>query len=81
MNATRYRRIPELSEVAFSVSRVFASSGLFYDLIGMEGAIAELDRPFASIIGLQPRAMERVLTSVVQSSSQSPAAFRPFTAP
>lgn len=48
-------------------------------LLGMVGAIAELDRPFASIIGLQPRAMESVLTSVVQSSTQSSAALRPCT--
>jgi hypothetical protein len=46
-------------------------------LIAMVGALAELDRPFASVIGLQPRAMESVLTSVVQSSSQSVAVFRP----
>jgi hypothetical protein len=46
-------------------------------LIGMVGAIAELDRPFASVIGLQPRAMESVLTSVVQSSTQSATVFRP----
>jgi hypothetical protein len=45
-------------------------------LIAMVGALAELDRPFASVIGLQPRAMESVLTSVVQSSTQSPAVFR-----
>ena len=44
-------------------------------LIGMVGAIAELDRPFASISGLQPRAMESVLTSVVQSSTGSPIVF------
>jgi len=48
-------------------------------LIGMVGALAELDRPFASVIGLQPRAMESVLTSVVQSSTQSAAVFRPCT--
>ena len=48
-------------------------------LIGMVGAIAELDRPFASIIGLQPRAMESVLTSVVQSSTQSTAVLGPCT--
>ncbi len=48
-------------------------------LVGMVGSLAELDRPFASVIGLQPRAMESVLTSVVQSSSQSPAVFRPCT--
>jgi hypothetical protein len=41
------------------------------------GAFAELDRPFASVIGLHPRAMESVLTSVVQSSKQSPTVFRP----
>jgi hypothetical protein len=49
-------------------------------LIGMVGAIAELDRPFGAVIGLQPRAMESVLTSVVQSSTNSAAAFRPCTA-
>ena len=38
-------------------------------LLAMVGAIAELDRPFASVIGLEPRAMESVLTSVVQSST------------
>jgi hypothetical protein len=48
-------------------------------LVAMVGALAELDRPFASIIGLQPRAMESVLTSVVQSSSSSPAVFKPCT--
>ena len=48
-------------------------------LLGMVGAIAELDRPFASLIGLQPRAMESVLTSVVQSSAQSATALRPCT--
>ena len=37
-------------------------------LLSMVGALAELDRPFASNIGLQPRAMESVLTNVVQSS-------------
>jgi hypothetical protein len=46
-------------------------------LIAMVGALAELDRPFASIIGLEPRAMESVLTSVVQSSTLSPAVLRP----
>jgi hypothetical protein len=48
-------------------------------LIAMVGALAELDRPFASLIGLQPHAMESVLTSVVQSSTQSPVVFRPCT--
>jgi hypothetical protein len=48
-------------------------------LIAMVGALAELDRPFASVIGLQPRAMESVLTSVVQSSAQSQAVFRACT--
>jgi hypothetical protein len=46
-------------------------------LIAMVGALAELDRPFASTIGLEPRAMESVLTSVVQSSALSPAVLRP----
>ena len=45
-------------------------------LVSMVGALAELDRPFASVIGLQPRAMESVLTSVVQSSKASPTVFR-----
>jgi hypothetical protein len=48
-------------------------------LIAMVGALAELDRPFASVIGLQPRAMESVLTSVVQSSTQSAAVLRACT--
>jgi hypothetical protein len=46
-------------------------------LLAMVGAIAELDRPFASLIGLQPRSMEAVLTSVVQSSSGGRAALAP----
>jgi Protein of unknown function (DUF4239) len=50
-------------------------------LVAMIGAIAELDRPFARIIGQQPRAMETVLTNVVQSSSGSAAALRPCTDP
>lgn len=50
-------------------------------LVSMVGAIAELDRPFGSLIGLQPRAMESVLTNVVQSSSQAAAALRPCTPP
>jgi len=50
-------------------------------LLAMVGAIAELDRPFASVIGLQPRAMESVLTSVVESSSNSAAALRPCAPP
>jgi hypothetical protein len=48
-------------------------------LIAMVGALAELDRPFASVIGLQPHGMESVLTSVVQSSSNSAGALRPCT--
>ncbi len=40
-------------------------------LVAMVGAIAELDRPFAPIIGLKPSAMESVLTSVVLSSTQT----------
>ena len=50
-------------------------------LLAMVGAIAELDRPFASIIGLQPRAVDATLTSVVQSSGNSEAALRPCTLP
>jgi len=50
-------------------------------LLAMVGAIAELDRPFASIIGLQPRAVEATLTSVVQSSGNQQAALRPCTLP
>ncbi len=50
-------------------------------LLGMVGAIAELDRPFASIIGLQPRAIEATLTSVVQSSGNAGAALRPCALP
>ena len=46
-------------------------------LLAMVGAIAELDRPFASLIGLQPRAMESVLSSVVQSSSGGATALKP----
>lgn len=46
-------------------------------LLAMVGAIAELDRPFASLIGLQPRSMEAVLTSVVQSSSGGSVALTP----
>jgi hypothetical protein len=46
-------------------------------LVAMVGAIAELDRPFAPVIGLKPSAMESVLTSVVQSSTQSAAALAP----
>lgn len=46
-------------------------------LVAMVGAIAELDRPFAPTIGLKPSAMESVLTSVVQSSTQSAAALAP----
>jgi hypothetical protein len=46
-------------------------------LVAMVGAIAELDRPFAPVIGLKPAAMESVLTSVVQSSTQSAAALAP----
>jgi hypothetical protein len=56
------------------IAALLASPAL---LVAMVGALAELDRPFASIIGLQPRAMDSVLTSVVQSSNQSPAVFRP----
>ena len=48
-------------------------------LLAMVGAIAELDRPYASLIGLQPRAMESVLGSVVQSSSGGAVALRPCT--
>jgi hypothetical protein len=40
-------------------------------LLSMVGALAELDRPFAPLIGLQPRAMESVLTNVVQSSNST----------
>jgi len=50
-------------------------------LLSMVGAIAELDRPFASIIGLQPRAIEATLTSVVQSSAGAQSALRPCTPP
>jgi hypothetical protein len=50
-------------------------------LLGMVGAIAELDRPFASIIGLQPRAIEATLTSVVQSSANAGLALRPCAPP
>jgi len=50
-------------------------------LVAMVGALAELDRPFASLIGLEPRAMESVLTSVVQSSNRSPVVFRPCLEP
>jgi hypothetical protein len=50
-------------------------------LVSMVGAVAELDRPFASLIGLQPRAMESVLTSVVPSSGESQAALRPCAVP
>jgi len=48
-------------------------------LLSMVGALAELDRPFASVIGLQPRAMESVLTNVVQSSSETGNVLRPCT--
>ncbi len=48
-------------------------------LLSMVGALAELDRPFAPIIGLQPRGMESVLTSVVQSSSSAGNVLRPCT--
>jgi hypothetical protein len=48
-------------------------------LVAMVGAIAELDRPFAPTIGLKPEAMKSVLTSVVQSSTQSAAALAPCT--
>lgn len=50
-------------------------------LLAMVGAIAELDRPFASIIGLQPRAVESTLTSVVQSSANATLALRPCVTP
>lgn len=50
-------------------------------LLGMVGAIAELDRPFGSIIGLQPRAVEATLTSVVQSSANAGLALRPCAPP
>jgi hypothetical protein len=61
-------------EKSHLVAALLASLAL---LIAMVGALAELDRPFASVIGLHPRAMESVLTSVVQSSKQSPTVFRP----
>jgi len=61
-------------EKSHLIAALLASLAL---LVAMVGALAELDRPFASVIGLQPRAMESVLTSVVQSSSQSVAVFRP----
>jgi hypothetical protein len=61
-------------EKSHLIAALLASLAL---LVAMVGALAELDRPFASVIGLQPHAMESVLTSVVQSSSQSAAVFRP----
>jgi hypothetical protein len=61
-------------EKSHLIAALLASLAL---LVAMVGALAELDRPFASVIGLQPLAMESVLTSVVQSSSQSAAVFRP----
>jgi hypothetical protein len=61
-------------EKSHLIAALLASLAL---LVAMVGALAELDRPFASVIGLQPRAMESVLTSVVQSSTQSPVVFRP----
>jgi hypothetical protein len=61
-------------EKSHLVAALLASLAL---LVAMVGALAELDRPFASVIGLQPRAMESVLTSVVQSSTQSQTVFRP----
>lgn len=67
-------------ERAHLITAIVASLAV---LLAMVGAIAELDRPFASIIGLQPTAMESVLTSVVQSSNQSGAVLapcRPLTA-
>jgi len=48
-------------------------------LLSMVGALAELDRPFAPTIGLQPRAMDSVLTNVVQSSSSAASVLRPCT--
>lgn len=63
-------------------SHLIAATGVsLLLLVAMIGAIAELDRPFARIIGQQPRAMETVLTNVVQSSSGSAAALRPCRAP
>jgi hypothetical protein len=61
-------------EKSHLIAALLASLAL---LVAMVGALAELDRPFASVIGLQPQAMESVLTSVVQSSSQSAAVLRP----
>jgi hypothetical protein len=61
-------------EKSHLIAALLASLAL---LIAMVGALAELDRPFASVIGLHPRAMESVLTSVVQSSSSSPVVFKP----
>ena len=49
-------------------------------LLSMVGALAELDRPFASNIGLQPRAMESVLTNVVQSSHSANSVLGPCKA-
>jgi len=41
------------------------------------GAIAELDRPFGPIAGIEPTSMESVLTSVVQSSASDESVLRP----
>lgn len=46
-------------------------------LVTMVGAIAELDRPFGSIAGIEPTSMKSVLTSVVESSDTDPSVLRP----
>jgi hypothetical protein len=50
-------------------------------ILSMVGAIAELDRPFASLIGLQPRAMRSVISSVVESSSNTVSSLRSCVEP
>jgi hypothetical protein len=46
-------------------------------LVSLVGAIAELDRPFGSIAGIEPTSMESVLTSVVESSRSDESVLRP----
>ena len=67
--ALRYWEEPTHLAIAVGVSLLI--------LLAMVFAIAELDRPFAPLIGLEPRAVETVITNVVQSSTHGAAALRP----
>lgn len=71
--AVRYWHEPPQLAAALVVSLLL--------LCSMVVALAELDRPFASTIGLKPRAMESVLTSVVQSSNVAPSVLAPCAPP